>query len=372
MRFDTFGCCRSTFCHVKYLLNQPCPRFVSTYFGVTTRMRFITLLCLLSVASPACAVEPGTLVAKPDAFETLVNPKCSHCRIEATRRAKELRDDDRVLCWIRGYSDGGAIPIRFFLNSYRVISDSYGVFVYDPDAGFARGFAPSYDFKFHGWRNGVMVMKHKDGTLYSCLTGKAFEGPKAGTKLEPLPTLVSDWGDWMKRYPNTVAYEMFDKYQPTELPPKETDASLQSRGPVDPRLPSDEIILGVTNDDKGRAYRLDDLGKLGIIHDKVGEQDCVVLWNAPTKTAAAYEPIAHSGDGKQGPKSVTLSLAAIGSAAPYIDKETGSHWDVAGRATDGELKGWTLKWLDGTQVKWFAWAAEYPMTSIYHASEKSR
>ena len=208
-------------------------------------MRFSALLCLLSVAGTAFAVEPVSLIAKPDAFETLVNPKCSHCRIEAMREPKELRDDDRVLCWIRGYSDGGAIPIRFFLNSYRVISDSYGVFVYDPDAGFARGFAPSYDFKFHGWRNGVMVMKHKDGTLYSSLTGKAFEGPKAGTKLEPIPTLVSDWGDWMKRYPNTVAYEMFDKYKPTELPKKEFDASLKTRGPVDPRLPQDEIVLGV-------------------------------------------------------------------------------------------------------------------------------
>ena len=138
-------------------------------------MRFSALIFLLSISGTALAVEPDTLIVKPDAFETLVNPKCSHCRIEAARRAKELRDDDRVLCWIRGYSDGGAIPIRFFLNSYRVISDSYGVFVYDPDAGFARGFAPSYDFKFHGWRNGVMVMKHKDGTLYSCLTGKAFD-----------------------------------------------------------------------------------------------------------------------------------------------------------------------------------------------------
>ena len=46
----------------------------------------------------------------------------------------------------------------YFLNTYRVISDSYGVFVYDPEAGYARGFAPSYNFRFHGWRNGVMVM----------------------------------------------------------------------------------------------------------------------------------------------------------------------------------------------------------------------
>src|SRR5580704_17310478 len=130
------------------------------------------------------AGEP-VLVAKPEAFKTLVNPECSHCVDEAKRRAHELKDDDRVLAWIRGYSDGGAIPIRFFLNPYRVISDSYGVFVYDPDAGYARGFSPSYEFRFHGWRNGVMVMKHKDGTLYSCLSGVAFDGPRKGDRLKP-------------------------------------------------------------------------------------------------------------------------------------------------------------------------------------------
>src|SRR5437763_1233802 len=164
-----------------------------------------TLLLLLCLAAPSAADDPRPkLVVKPDAFGTLVNPKCSHCRDEAKRRAAELRADDRVLCWVRGYSDGGAIPLRFFLNPYRVVSDTYGVFVYDPDAGYARGFAPSLDFRFHGWRNGVMVMRHKDGTLYSCLTGIAFDGPRKGSRLQPVPTLVSDWGFWLERYPQNV------------------------------------------------------------------------------------------------------------------------------------------------------------------------
>jgi hypothetical protein len=319
------------------------------------------------------AVEPAQIVPinRPDAFQTLVNPECSHCRDEALRRSKELRDDDRSLCWIRGYSDGGAIPIRFFLNSYRVISDSYGVFVFDPDAGFARGFAPSYDFTFHGWRNGVMIMKHKDGTLYSCLTGKAFEGPKAGTKLEAVPTLVSNWGDWLARYPGAVAYHMLDKYQPTELPKQELEASRQTRGPVDPRLPSDEIVLGVANDERARAFRLDDLKKSGFLHEKIAEQDWVVLWNGATETAAAYLSVATPPDKEHSPTPVTLRREAGDSKAPFVDKETGSHWDIAGRAIDGELKGWTLKWLDGTQVKWFAWAAEYPETSIYQVNDSS-
>src|SRR5205085_8006550 len=178
------------------------------------------------------AGEPP-IVAKPEAFQTLVNPACSHCRDEAKRRAADLKPADRVLAWTRGYSDGGAIPMRFFLNNYRVISDSYGVFVHDPDAGFARGFAPSYEFRFHGWRNGVMVMRHKDGTLYSCLSGVAFEGPRKGTRLKPVPTLVTDWGAWLRSYPQTVAYHMFDKYQSVELPAKPHADSLKSRGPSD-------------------------------------------------------------------------------------------------------------------------------------------
>jgi hypothetical protein len=327
------------------------------------------ILTAFLTAAPLSADEPRKappLVEQPGAFQTLVNPTCSHCRDEAKRRAAELRDDDRVLCWLRGYSDGGAIPIRFFLSPYRVISDTYGVFVYDPDAGYTRGFAPSLDFKFHGWRNGVMVMKHKDGTLYSCLTGVAFAGPKKGARLQPVPTLVSDWGFWLKRYPGGVAYKMFDKYKPVELPAKSNEASVKSRGPVDKRLSPDSPVLGVAHGKEVRAYPLDALEKAGWLEETIDGQDRVVLWYGPTRTAAAYLPVASppkKEDGK--PRKVRLTRDGKDALAPWVDKETGSRWDVAGRAVSGELKGWTLTWIDGTQVKWFAWAAEYPKTTIY-------
>src|SRR4051794_23083893 len=77
-------------------------------------MRPLLLLLPLLAAVPASAGETPPLIARPDAFKTLVNPACSHCRDEAKRRAGDLKDDDRVLSWIRGYSDGGAIPYRFF------------------------------------------------------------------------------------------------------------------------------------------------------------------------------------------------------------------------------------------------------------------
>jgi hypothetical protein len=342
----------------------------------------VPLLCLPALVV-ADSDKDGKLVVKPDAFKTLINPQCSHCRDEAKRRADDLRGSDRVLCWTRGYSDGGAIPVRFFLSPYRVISDSYGVFVYDPDAGYARGYKPSYNFRFHGWRNGVMVMKHKDGTLYSCLSGLAFEGPKKGTRLQAIPTLVSDWGFWLENYPQAVAYHMFDKYQPVELPTEINEDSRKSRLTSDKRLEADAPVLGVWTGKQGRAYPAKAVEQAGLLEDKVDGKTIYVLWQAKTGTAAAYLPEAsaprkYSGpqpndDGESPPdkepegpkKTVTLVRDGKAEAAPFRDQETGSHWDVAGRAVDGEMKGWTLTWVDSTQVKWFAWAVEYPETTIY-------
>jgi quercetin dioxygenase-like cupin family protein len=328
----------------------------------------------------------NSLIANPSAFETLINPTCSHCQDEAKRRAKDLKNDDRVLCWTRGYSDGGAIPIRFFLAPHRVISDSYGVFVYDPDAGFARGFAPSYLFRFHGWRNGVMVMRHEDGTLYSCLSGIAFDGPKKGTRLKSLPTIVSNWGPRLQAYPHAVAYRMFEKYRPVDLPARSEPESVRSRGKADPRLPAEAEVLGVSVGSASRAYPIDNLSKDGLIVDEIGGDRLVILWDARTRTASAYRPSAFPPRKYKGPqpneegvsppdegvpdpptattralKTVTLRLAA----GTIKDQETGSSWDVEGRCLAGSLKGWTLEWVDSVQVKWFAWTADWPETRLY-------
>lgn len=309
----------------------------------------------------AMAAEP-ILIAKPDAFKTLVNPDCSHCVDEARRRAGELRDTDRVLAWTRGKYQGGAIPYRFFLAPYRVISDTYGVFVYDPDAGFARGFEPSLDFTFHGWRNGVLVMQHKDGTLYSTLSGKAFAGPRQGDQLKPIATLVTHWGPWNAAYANTVAYKMYEKYQPLDLSTGPNSDSVASRIPADPRLPKRTEVIGVTRGDAARAYPLKALQQAGgILHDSFGGLNVAVLYQSKTNTAAIYSTGIEGTDPAQ---SVELAADAQDDLAPYVDRKTGSRFDMAGRGISGSLKGKTLRWVPSVQCYWFAWAAEYPRTEI--------
>ncbi len=321
----------------------------------------------LLFAANIFSAEPNR-IDKPEHFQTLVNPKCSYCNVEQGRRADELRDDDRALAWIRGKHDGGAVPFRFFLVPYRVISDSYGVWVYDADAGFVRGFEPSYDFTFHGWRNGVMTIKHKDGTLFSALSGVAFDGPRKGTSLKFLPTIQTDWGYWRKAYPRTVAYEMLDKFRPINLPSEKTSESFATRLPPDERLIPDEPVIGLALGNLAKAYSISVLSNKKIIHDKVGDQEIVVLWYAPTKTAAIYSPRMET---NKIPEQLSLQANDQISTAPFADRETYSHWTIEGRAVEGPLAGNALAWLPAVQCKWFAWAAEYPQTEIYSTNSKS-
>ena len=117
-------------------------------------MRASSLLLLTLLACPVGRAEEPKVVVKPDAFPTLVNPNCSHCVDEAKRRGGELRDDDPVLCLdsrlLRRRRDPDSIlpgEAPRHLRQLRRVR-------LRPDAGIARGFAPSYNFVFHGWRNG--------------------------------------------------------------------------------------------------------------------------------------------------------------------------------------------------------------------------
>ena len=95
----------------------------------------------------------------------ITEPPCSYC---STQHLKSLvRGDDRVISWLRADHNGGAFPIRLFLAGPRVVNDTYGLFFYDPDGGYVAAYEKDYGYEFHGWRNGAMVVKGKDGTLWS-------------------------------------------------------------------------------------------------------------------------------------------------------------------------------------------------------------
>jgi hypothetical protein len=314
---------------------------------------------LIGISSAIGDDEPATIVAKPGLFRSLTEPPCSYC---STQNRKNLIDgEDRVLAWIRGIHNGGAIPLRHFLSAPRVINDTYGLFFYDPDGGYVAAYKKDYGYEFHGWRNGVMVIKGKDGTLWSALSGVAFDGPQKGRRLERIPSILSNWSYWLMLHPESTAYDLFDgqRYTVQPLPTEMSQDGLESMAKVDDRLTPFSQVLGVEIDNARRAYPLDERVERACFVDELNGQPVAVLWYGPTRTAVCFRADL---DGQK----LTLYADTVSpESAPFKDRETGTRWTLAGRAIDGPLKGKELTWVNSIQCRWYAWSAENPKTDVY-------
>lgn len=228
------------------------------------------------------------LLRRPDLFQPLTEPPCSYC---SNQDRKHLIDrNDHVIAWIRGAHNGGAIPIRHFLSVPRVINDTYGLFFYDPDGGFVAAYKKDYGYKFHGWLNGVMIVEGRDGTLWSALRGVAIEGPLKGSRLERIPSLITDWGYWLMLHPESTAYDLFDgkRYSQAALPTEISSEARETMGKTDPRLNTMTNVLGVEIGGVVKAFPLDDKTERACFMDEVGDEKICVFWYAPTRTAVAF------------------------------------------------------------------------------------
>ena len=131
--------------------------------------------------------------------------------------------------------------------------------------------------------------------------------------------------------------------------------------------PAESQVLGIALPGQVRAYPLALLKKSGgVTADSLDGRKVFVLWYEPTRTAAIFAAEVDDPDSRQ---SITLTADEKEPSTPFTDRETGSRWDIAGRAITGTLKGQTLRWLPGVQCRWFAWAAEYPETEIFKGDE---
>ena len=193
----------------------------------------------LGVALAVLKAEPvlgqTNMIFKPGLFHSLTEPPCSYC---STQNRKGLvRNEDRVIAWIRGAHNGGAIPIRHFLSAPRVINDTYGLFFYDPDGGYVSAFKKDKGYEFQGWRDGIMVVRGPDGTLWTALGGWALEGPRKGQRLERQPSFLTEWGYWLMLHPESTAYNLFDgkRYPVVDLPVDISPEAKATMGHVDSR-----------------------------------------------------------------------------------------------------------------------------------------
>src|SRR5262245_1873527 len=103
---------------------------------------WVAVTAALAGLTSRAEAPASDVLARPGLVKSLTAPPGSYCATQ--NRKNVVRPDDRVVAWIRGPHNGGAIPLRHFLAASRVINDTYGLFFYDPDGGYVSAFQKDY------------------------------------------------------------------------------------------------------------------------------------------------------------------------------------------------------------------------------------
>jgi len=214
------------------------------------------------------------------------------------------------------------------------------------------------------YRNSFVMYDHGSESLWVHVTGEAIKGPKKGSQLRFLPSVIVPWGFWRKEHPETTVLlgEMVEGFMGA--------FSLQNR------LSSNGLSVG-----EGRnvtLFRYELLSQVPVLNTQVGEEPVVVTFAEEIVLGAAFstqlgerqlhfDPIlelskpseaseppsgASSGSGSEAPKPIVSTMR---------DSETGSIWDIRnGRCLRGPLAGERLKPLTATAWLGKRWVHFFP------------
>lgn len=221
-------------------------------------------------------------------------------------------------------------------------------------------------------RNSDLIMwDNKTLSWWQQFTGEAIAGDLTGTQLELIPAQLVAWKDFKAAYPNGVVLSNAGRPY-GQNPYVGYDSSPQPflfLGTPDPRLPATERVLGVFSGKSAAAYPLSVIAERGVIEDTFAGQKIIIFYEPGQVSALDQGEIAESREvgsaAMFSPEVDGRTLTFTYKDGVISDNETGSEWDVFGRAIKGELAGEQLQPVLSHVHFWFAWAAFRPDTTVY-------
>jgi hypothetical protein len=211
-------------------------------------------------------------------------------------------------------------------------------------------------------------------------TGEAIVGTMTGQRLLLLPSSIISYGDFKSQFPDGKVLFPDTGLERAygETPYINYDSLVNPGtkfldGQADDRLPPKMRVLGLTMDEIAIAYPYSILSEVAVINDTQNGQELVIFWKSGTNSALYKQVIAESKDvGSAAAYSrivdgQVLTFTQTGEA--FADLETGSTWNLLGKAIDGPLVGTQLDQLLAHELLWFAWAAFEPDTILYSQTE---
>jgi Protein of unknown function (DUF3179) len=222
------------------------------------------------------------------------------------------------------------------------------------------------NFMVRGAYKGTFVtMDFETGSIWAPFLGEALLGPLQGVRLERLPVFQSRWDEWAALYPDTSVPDGTgesreghgsDRRPGSFEAPFGVQKTLRHR---DPRLPHNELVLGVECEEHARAYPLRTLEHVApVMNDSLGTAAIVVFSRPRSWMAVAFS---------REIERLCLEFAA-GDSDDVVDRQTQSHWDMLGRAQRGILAGRSLAFVRSGVEEWNVWSSYHPHTEIFEAA----
>lgn len=228
-------------------------------------------------------------------------------------------------------------------------------------------------------------LRHSDLVMYDRqteswwqqATGEGIVGRYAGARLRVLPAPLVSWTAFRTAHPTGLVlsrntghrrpygrnpYAGYDDPRGSPFPSF-------FRRPADQRLPAMARVVAIELEEASIAVPFDVLAERRVVEITAGGIPLAVLWAPGTASAldaatiAAGRDVGATGvfDRRVDGRALTFAPAGDGR---FHDRETGSTWDLLGRAVAGPLAGRRLRAVAHGNHFWFAWAAFRPDTRI--------
>lgn len=308
--------------------------------------------------------------------------------VDAEAASRWLHDDEPVIV-VTQNGQTRAYPLQILIY-HEIVNDTLGgraiAVTFCPLCNSSIVFDRSVDGRLLSFgttgklRNSDLIMYDRQSeSWWQQFTGEAIVGTMTGTELESLDSTILAFTDFRERWPEAGVLSRdtgFDRAYGTN-PYFGYDSIDNSpflfRGKTDERLKPMERVLALNGFETPVVLALTDLEPSFRLARLVIPETNLWLINtgdmasaldqrdiADSRTIAGYIVV----DGDLEDRSLSFHIDQQGR---LVDKQTGSVWDVTGRAIDGTLKDRRLVRRDKGVYFAFAWLAFRPESRVMHA-----
>jgi hypothetical protein len=225
----------------------------------------------------------------------------------------------------------------------------------------------------HG--SNMVLYDRETESWWQQFTGEAIVGDLTGRKLNSLPAQMISFAQFASAFPGgqILSRETGHRRDYGRNPHFRYDniegRPSHFRGKLDQRLMPMEKVIGVELNAHARAYPYSISSARRVIYDRIGSQEIVIFHAEGALSALDATDMKKSKEaGSTGvfdPLVDRRRLTFRYESGEFIDTETGSHWNIAGKAVRGRLQGKSLKRISHGDYFAFAWLAFKPKTEIF-------